>query len=196
MKIAFVQAHDRHHGFTLIELLVVVAIAAILLAVATPSLRGIIISNRVQSASSEFQSALAMARSEAVKRGGDARVTIVANQKTGNAPNWASGVTVFYDTTSNANNNAPPTDASTLLMRTSAFPDGVVVNISFPHLIYNGLGRTISSNGAFLAGTAAFGAADTTWHCNIISMSGRTRSARVTNAVYTAPAPAGGCQAN
>ena len=180
-------------GFTLVELLVTVSIAAILLGIATPSLQGIVLSNRVQSASSEFQSALAMARSEATKRGGDARVTIVANSKNGTAPVWTSGVTVFYDTTSNANNDAPPTDASTLLMKTSAFPDGVVVNVSFNHLIYNGLGRSISSSGAPLGGTAAFGANNSTWHCNIISLSGRARSARVSSAVYYAPSPAGGC---
>ena len=180
-------------GFTLVELLVTIAIAAILLAVAAPSFRALILSNRIQGASSEFQSALAIARAEAIKRGGDARVTVVANSKTGASPNWASGVTVFYDTTSNANGDAPPTNASTLIMKTGALPADVLVSIPFNHLIYNGMGRTISSNGAPLGDSVSFGATDADYRCIIISLAGRIRTVKISNAAFNASG--GGCPA-
>lgn len=182
---------NNSSGFTLIELLVTIAIAAILLVVAAPSFRALIISNRVQGVSSEFQSALALARAEAVKRGGDARVTIVANSKTGTTPNWGSGLTVFFDTTANANGDLPPSNASTLIMKTGPFPDDVEVTANFNHVIYNGMGRTTNSNGAPLGGYIAVGASDTDYRCIVISLAGRARTAKISNAAYNAAG--GGC---
>lgn len=179
-------SHAKAQGFTLIELMVTVSIAAILVALATPSIRGMIMNNRIQAASTEFQSALFIARAEAIKRGGDARVTVVANAQSGGVPDWASGLTVFVDTTTNANGNAPPTNASTLIMTTGAVSADVLAVVNFNHLIYNGLGRSINSAGAALAGTAAFGAVDADYRCTVISATGRVRSIRVTSAAFAA----------
>lgn len=69
-------------GFTLIELMVTIAVAAILLAVAVPSFRHLIISNRLTTAANEVVTALTVARSESIKRNAnvgfniDASVTI------------------------------------------------------------------------------------------------------------------------
>jgi len=60
----------RTLGFTLTELMVVISIAGIMLALAVPSLRSLILDNRLASQAAEFTGALAMARSEATKRGG------------------------------------------------------------------------------------------------------------------------------
>ena len=173
-------------GFTLVELLVVIALAATLTMIAIPALRDMIMRNRIQAASSEFQSALAIARGEAIKRGGDAKVTIVANTGTAASPNWASGVTVFYDTTLNANGNVPPTDATTLLMSTSPLSAGVTSTANLNYITFNGYGRTISTSGAPLGGNIAFGATDSTWRCVIINLQGRTRTVELTNANYVA----------
>jgi type IV fimbrial biogenesis protein FimT len=181
-------------GFSLIELLVTLAIAGVLVVVAAPSLQSLIMKNRVQSTASEFQSALSMARGEAIKRGGDARLTVVANAKTSGNPDWTTGFTVFFDTTSNANGDAPSTDAKSLVMQTSAAPSGVQATVNFNHIIYNGYGRSINSNGSPLAGVAAFGSADSDWICTIISLSGRARSVTVSNAAYNASG--GGCPTN
>jgi type IV fimbrial biogenesis protein FimT len=54
-------------GFTLIELMVTIAVAAILLAIATPSFTSIINSNRLTSASNEMVATLQAARMEAVR---------------------------------------------------------------------------------------------------------------------------------
>ena len=54
-------------GFTLVELMVTVAVAAILLAIATPSFTSIINSNRLASAANELVATLQSARMEAVR---------------------------------------------------------------------------------------------------------------------------------
>ena len=175
---------ETHHGFTLIELLITVAMVAILAAIAAPSLESLMANNRIQATTTEIHSVLAAARAEAVKRGGDARVTVVANTLSGSTPNWSSGITVFYDTTTNANGNAPSSDVTTLIMKTDAFPANVSVNVNFNHMIFNGLGRTISSTGTPLGGTIAVGTAGYDWRCVIISLTGRVRTKKITNTTY------------
>lgn len=58
---------NRIQGVTLIELMVTIAVAAILLAIATPSFTSLINSNRLTSASNEMVATLQAARMEAVR---------------------------------------------------------------------------------------------------------------------------------
>ena len=58
-----------HSGFTLIELLVVISIAAIIMAIAVPSFNQLVGQQRVKAAANDFKSGVALARSEARKRG-------------------------------------------------------------------------------------------------------------------------------
>jgi type IV fimbrial biogenesis protein FimT len=55
-------------GFSIIELMVTVTLAAILLAIAIPSFRGTIVSNRIVTQSNELVGAINFARSEAIAR--------------------------------------------------------------------------------------------------------------------------------
>jgi type IV fimbrial biogenesis protein FimT len=55
-------------GFTVIEVMIVVAIAAILLVLGVPSMRGVLENTRIRAAAESFGNGLAIARNEAVRR--------------------------------------------------------------------------------------------------------------------------------
>lgn len=55
-------------GFTLIEMLVAVAILAVIMGLAAPSIQDILIKNRINKIASEFQSGVLLARSEAANK--------------------------------------------------------------------------------------------------------------------------------
>jgi type IV fimbrial biogenesis protein FimT len=76
----------RGAGFTVAELMVVLAVAAILLTIAVPSLQSSLQLNRLDAASNQFVAVLATARSEAVKQG----VQINVSSTNGNN-NWTGG---------------------------------------------------------------------------------------------------------
>lgn len=59
----------RQRGFTVVELLVAVAVLALLVGVALPNLRGILVRNTVSAHTNDLLAALRLARAEAVKRG-------------------------------------------------------------------------------------------------------------------------------
>lgn len=61
-------SHVRQGGFTVIELMVVVAIVAVLAALAAPSFRQLIATQRIKSVASALNESLWVARSEALKR--------------------------------------------------------------------------------------------------------------------------------
>lgn len=80
-------------GLTLIELMVTLAILAIVLSIAVPSFQGLIREQRATSIANEIVSALALARSEAIKRNrsiGVCQANSNAND-CDNGTNWAAG---------------------------------------------------------------------------------------------------------
>jgi type IV fimbrial biogenesis protein FimT len=116
-------------GFTLVELVIVMAISAILLSIAIPSMASLFNDNRLSTKTGDLVTAINIARSEATKRGPGARVTVTPNA----AGNWAKGWSVFVDTTNNANGGVSPsvTD-SNLLAYYESLPSGVTVTYRSP----------------------------------------------------------------
>jgi type IV fimbrial biogenesis protein FimT len=178
-----------HCGFTLIESMVVVAIIAILAALAGPSFQDMLQKNRLTAASSALQVSLNLARSEAAKRGSDARVTVAAN---GAAGNWVNGWTVFADGTANANGSVAPTADSavagsevTRLEIVSAQPSSLAFGSTgtLNYFTYNGQGRLIDVSGAGVVNRSAwFSDGGSEKYCVIVNNSGRVRTARATAA--------------
>ncbi len=91
----------KSRAFTLLELMAGILIAAIALGIAVPSFREFIQNNRISGFTSDFISAINLARSESVRRGTPVSVCASANSvgsACGNAANWTNGWIVFVDT--------------------------------------------------------------------------------------------------
>ncbi len=87
-------------GFSMIELMTVVAILAVLAAVAAPSFTQLIANNRIATESNALLADLAMARNEALKRGGTSWVTVCATADGSTcsaSTDWSTGRLVFVD---------------------------------------------------------------------------------------------------
>lgn len=80
-------------GFSIVELMIALAVAAILVALAVPSFRGVIMNSNVTELNNELTYALNLARSEAVRRG-----TVVEVKSAGGGASWNSGWSVIADT--------------------------------------------------------------------------------------------------
>jgi len=90
----------KFSGFTLIELMMTITILAVVLVVAVPNIRDMIVNNRLAAQANNFIAALTVARSEAIKRRVTTRVQAwdVANDS--DTANWGLGWQVI-DTSNN-----------------------------------------------------------------------------------------------
>ncbi len=171
-------------GFTLIEVMVVVAIVAILATLAAPSFSEMLRRNRLSTAASALQVSLNLARSEAVKRGADARVTVAANTAAGG---WTNGWTVFVDGTGTANVGVAPTADTTgatgvTRVEVVAAPSGPISagqTGTLNYFTYNGVGRLITTTGASANRSFWFFDDVSEKYCLVLNVSGRVRTTRV-----------------
>lgn len=97
--VRFKARNIRRLGFTLVELVVTMAVAAILITVAVPSLRTMIQNGRLNTQANDLVGDLSLARSEAIKRRAFVGICISTNGTacTGGG-NWRDGRAVFVGT--------------------------------------------------------------------------------------------------
>lgn len=97
-------AGNRLNGFTVLELMVVLAIAAILVALAVPSLTQVVRINTMASTVNTFLADMRYARSESIRRGGGVVMCRSGNPEAVNAAcnsdatiGWETGWIIFHD---------------------------------------------------------------------------------------------------
>ncbi len=103
-------------GFTLVELMITIFVAAILVTLALPSFREVLINNRVTSSTNQLVADLQLARSEAVNRG--TLVAVVSNSGTND---WSGGWQVIADSV--FKNDGTFADSADAILRASAGVD-------------------------------------------------------------------------
>jgi type IV fimbrial biogenesis protein FimT len=146
-----------NRGFTLLEALVVLALLAVLLSLAAPSLQGLRQKHQMQSQAEQLQASLLLARSEALRR--QQRVTLCARASAAHAGpecatvgTWAQGWVVFVD----GNDSGRREPAETVLQLHEALPGFLTLqgnNTVDRYISYGPQGRSQSTTGAFQAGT-------------------------------------------
>lgn len=85
-------------GFTLVELIVTLAVVAVLVAIATPTMRTTIQNNRIVTLTNDLMSDINLARTEAIKRTKDTQTTGLCMSTSGAAcdgASWQGGRIVF-----------------------------------------------------------------------------------------------------
>lgn len=134
-------------GFTLIELLVTLSVASILLTVAVPSFSTFIQNNLLTTQSNSFYSALALAKSEAIRRSSPVTLCPSTNGTscTGGAI-WSSGWLVFADP-----NNAGVVDADEEILQVgAAFSGGNIFSGNMGRVTFTANGFSMGSNGTII----------------------------------------------
>jgi len=145
-------------GFTLIELMVGLAVMALLMMVAVPSFQSTIASSRVTTVTNDLVGALAVARTEAIRRG--VRVTVCASDDgascaTTATDDWGPGWVVFTDVNRNAAINTdsdPATVDDVILATSSAIPGGISVKGTALFVSYAADGQPKTTTGTAWTG--------------------------------------------
>ena len=109
--------HVAQRGWSLVELLTVLAVSAILVMVAVPSLSAAFYELQVRSAAHEFAAWMTLARSEAIKRR-QGRVVMCAASSSATCATgggWRNGWLLFHDVNGNAQ-----LDGGELVMRSQS----------------------------------------------------------------------------
>lgn len=143
-------------GFTLLEALVVLALLGILVSMAVPAVSDWRARHQVQAYAHGFLNSLVLARSEALRR--QQRVTLCARASDGSCDlqiRWQQGWLVFADN----NHNALRETHEALIEMHEGAPAGVLQATNSTvkaYFSYDAQGRSISTTGAFMAGTWRF----------------------------------------
>lgn len=143
-------------GFTLLEALVVLALLGVLMGMAAPTMSDLRSRHQLQAQAEGFLDSLVLARSEALRR--QQRISLCAQASAGGCDadgQWQKGWLVFVD----ANDNSLRDTGEVLIESHEALPAGVSLGVTSTvktYFSYGPEGRSMATNGAFMAGTWRF----------------------------------------
>lgn len=152
-------------GFTLVELMIVMVVVGVMVALAGPNLRDLIVRTRVKTAASDLHSHLMLARSEAIKRNAGVQIVPVS------AGNWALGwsVKTMAPATVVVLSQQDSYQNVTFTSTNAAYAATTVADVTF-----SGTGRETGSAGAGIAFVIqASGYPQLKARCVVIDPSGR-----------------------
>lgn len=139
------------NGFTLIELLVTIVVLGVILGIAVPSFRDIIISNSVSFSRDQFFSVLAYSRTEAIKSGTSVTICRSSNASScDDTIDWDEGLLVFVDV--NQDGNLDTTNPMDRIVRSESALEGqvtVTYGGSDDRITFDSQGLTRRGDGLF-----------------------------------------------
>lgn len=148
----------QERGFTLVEVMVVLALVAILLSVAVPSMVAFQRTSDLRASASSFLAAVQSTRAEAMKRGVDVYMIPASNNS------WANGWIVYADTDLDQSLDRAK---DTVVMETGAIASRTTVATgqagasafagnNGSYIRFNGGGFSVNTGGAFRSGAIEF----------------------------------------
>lgn len=137
----------KDFGFTLIELMITLAVLAILIGLAAPSMNDLIRNNRVASVASEFGSAITYTRAEAIKRGQQIVLCQSSDPSAtpptcANAGGWQQGWLAFVD----SNSNSSFDNGETILRVWQTPSPGADISSTNPSIVFNARGMPTATD--------------------------------------------------
>ena len=122
--------NKKIYAFTIIELMTTIAIVAILAAIATPSLRNMVLNNRLAGFSNDVINSVSAARNEAIST----RQQVIIEP---NGGDWTNGWQVFID----ADASGTFTTGEEVVRTVDAYPDSLTESSSpGDNLVFNSKG--------------------------------------------------------
>lgn len=137
----------RQRGLTLVETMATLAVAAILLTTAVPSLQDFLTRNRMSTEVNTFMASLYLARSEAVKRLQNVKVCPTTDYSTCSGTDWEPGWMVFLD----INDDGVVNGSDAVLQQNPALPARfrIIGDIGRPYAEFQPTGQAGGFNNTF-----------------------------------------------
>lgn len=140
---------QRLRGFTLIELMITIVVLAILVALAAPSFRNMILNQQSEAIGEDLVTTFQVARSEAIKRGGF--VTVCPSDDGASCGgSWGNGLLVIVDSAVARGSAIDLDGQGDRLRHTQIANDSAVLSATGPGFVrYDGRGMMVNSDDPF-----------------------------------------------